>query len=88
MFEIPCDESLTILSEKYKFNGNNLLQWKSNITQLLAAKGLLGYIDGEIPKPVPSSTPVTADTTAATAETPIYSTNSTLDEWIFRDHVA
>ena len=56
--------------------------------QLLAAKGLLGYIDGEIPKPVPSSTPVTDTTTAATAETPIYSTNPTLDEWIFRDHVA
>ena len=43
--------SLTILSEEQKFNGDNLLQWKTNITQLLGSKGLLGYIDGKIPKP-------------------------------------
>ena len=49
--------SLTILSEEQKFNGDNLLQWKTNITQLLGSKGLLGYIDGKIPKPGPKSIP-------------------------------
>ena len=47
--------SLTILSEEQKFNGDNLLQWKTNITQLLGSKGLLGYIDGKIPKPGPDN---------------------------------
>ena len=43
--------SLTILSKEQKFNGENLLQWKMNIIQLLGLKGLLGYIDGKIVKP-------------------------------------
>ena len=72
--------SLTILSDEQKFNGDNLLQWKTNITQLLGAKGLLGYIDGNIAKPASSST----DTTP----TPVYSTTPTLDEWNFRDQLA
>lgn len=42
-----------ILSEDQKFNGENLLQWNTNIQQLLGSKGLLGYIDGSIAKPVP-----------------------------------
>ena len=41
--------SLTILSEEQKFNGDNLLQWNTNITQLLGSKELLGYINGNIP---------------------------------------
>ena len=53
--------SLTILSEEQKFNGDNLLQWKMNITQLLGSKGLLGYIDGKIPKPTtPTGTATTS----------------------------
>src|SRR5277367_3176784 len=72
--------SLTILSEEQKFNGDNLLQWNTHITQLLGAKGLLGYIDGKITKP---AQPPTSDTTG----TPIYSTTPTLDEWNFRDQV-
>ena len=78
--------SLTILSEEQKFNGDNLLQWNVHITQLLGAKGLLGYIDGKIPKPAQPPTSDTADTTTATATstmTPIYSTDPTLDKWIF-----
>ena len=74
--------SLTILSEEQKFNGDNLLQWKNNITQLLGAKGLMGYIDGKIPKPAESSIPDTPIT-----GTPIYSTTPTLDEWNFRDQL-
>jgi gag-polypeptide of LTR copia-type len=74
--------SLTILPEDQKFNGENLLQWKQNMTQLLGSKGLLGYTDGKIPKPTQSET-----TTEATT-TPIYSTKPTLDEWVFRDQLA
>ena len=80
--------SLTILSEEQKFNGENLLQWKTNITQLLGSKGLLGYIDGKIPKPTPSSQPSKSDSEATPAQTPIYSSSPTLDEWVFRDQLA
>jgi hypothetical protein len=90
--------SLTILSEEQKFNGDNLLQWKTNITQLLGSKGLLGYIDGKIPKPVAptivasiqSADPTESTTPAATVAvaTPIYSSTPTLDEWNFRDQLA
>ena len=83
--------SLTILSEEQKFNGNNLLQWKTNITQLLGSKGLLGYIDGKIPKPN-TPTLTSASTTAeatpvAVTSTPVYSSTPTLDEWVFRDQL-
>ena len=78
--------SLTILSEEQKFNGDNLLQWNTNITQLLASKGLLGYIEGKIPKPAPPTITETAATTASGS--PIYSTTPTLDEWVFRDQLA
>ena len=95
--------SFTILSEEQKFNGENFLQWKTNIYQLLGSKGLLGYIDGTIPKPIatttiPTSTPTVTSTstesatpttiTPAVTATPIYSTMPTLDEWMFRDHLA
>jgi gag-polypeptide of LTR copia-type len=76
--------SLTILSEEQKFNGDNLLQWTNNITQLLGAKGLMGYIDGNIPKPAQSPTPAKD---APISGTPIYSTTPTLDEWNFRDQL-
>ena len=80
--------SLTILSEEQKFNGENLLQWKTNMTQLLGSKGLLGYIDGSIPKPAqPSEITTTTETTATTTVTPIYSSNPTSDEWKFRDQL-
>ena len=99
--------SLTILSEDQKFNGDNLLPWKTNIIQLLASKGLLGYIDGKIPKPTTqTTTSVPSDSTTPSASTPsastpsvptssvpppptpIYSSTPTLNEWIFRDHLA
>ena len=83
---------MTILSEEQKFNGDNLLQWNTNMNQLLGSKGLLGYIDGTILKPEPAK-PL-APTSSKEAETtvpqptPIYSTSPTLDEWVFRDHLA
>ena len=86
--------SLTILSEEQKFNGENLLQWKTNMTQLLGSKGLLGYIDGNILKPEPTQPAESTSDTAATATptaptvTPIYSSTPTLDEWVFRDQLA
>ena len=90
--------SLTILSEEQKFNGDNLLQWVTNMSQLLGSKGLLGYIDGRIQKPSsPTTVPATATSTEMTATatsaptsttpTPIYSTTPTLDEWSFRDQL-
>ena len=79
--------SLTIFSEEQKFNGDNLLQWNTHITQLLGAKGLLGYITGTILKPAQPPTTST-DLTLTTTNTPIYSTTPTLDEWNFRDQVA
>ena len=78
--------ALTILSEEQKFNGDNLLQWSTNITQLLGSKGILGYIDGKIKKPEPTTESST--TPGPTAVTPIYSTTPTLDEWNFRDQLA
>jgi hypothetical protein len=82
--------SLTILSEEQKFNGDNLLQWNTNITQLLGSKGLLGCIDRKISKPGPESillptTPTT--TTGQYISTPIYSSTPILDEWIFWDQL-
>ena len=83
--------SLTILSKEQKFNGENLMQWKTNMIQLLSSKGLLGYIDGKIPKPasptITDTTTTTTTTTTATS-TPIYSTTPTPDEWSFRDQLA
>jgi hypothetical protein len=43
--------SLMILSDEQKFNGENLLNWTVNMIQLLGVKGLLGYVEGTIPKP-------------------------------------
>ena len=84
--------SLTILSEEQKFNGDNLLQWKTNITQLLGSKGLLGYVDGKISKPGPESVPLPTSEPGTTLtqpiSTPIYSSTPTLDEWTFRDQLA
>jgi transposase InsO family protein len=82
--------SLTILPEEQKFNGDNLLQWNTNITQLLGAKGLLGYIDGKILRPGPESIqlPATPPATTQYISTPIYSSTPTLDEWTFRDQLA
>src|SRR5271168_2949860 len=81
--------SLTIFSEEQKFNGKNLLQWKTNITQLLGSKGLLGYVNGKIAKLGPESVPLPSETGVdQPTSTPIYSSNHTMDEWNFRDQLA
>ena len=72
--------SLTLLSEEQKFNGNNLLQWNINITQLLGSKGLSGYVDGNIQKPSPESLPLPSGITAQHTSTlftrlPLHLTN-------------
>ena len=64
--------SLTILSEEQKFNGDNLLQWSMNMSQLLGSKGILGYINGTILKPKPIESSTTPELTQIA--TPIYST--------------
>src|SRR5271163_2915066 len=78
--------SLTILSEGQKFNGDNLLQWNTHMTQLLGSKGLLGYIDGKIQKPAQPTTS-TNTPTDITIMTPIYSSTPTYDEWNFRNQL-
>jgi hypothetical protein len=67
---------LAILTEKQKFNGDNLLRWTTTMIQLLMSKGLLGYANGDIPIPTLQEEDMT--TTTATL---IYSTTPTLDEW-------
>ena len=78
--------SLTILSKEQKFNGDNLLQWKTNMQQLLGLKGLSGYIDGLITKPTQTATPG-SEATAPSTGTPTHSSTPTLDEWNFRDQL-
>lgn len=80
--------SLTILSEEQKFNGDNLLQWNTNMIQLLDSKGLSGYIDSKIPKPEPTQPTPSDKAETAPVSTPVYSTKPTLDEWTFRDQLA
>src|SRR5271155_2801271 len=81
--------SLTILSEEQKFNGDNLLQWNTNITQLLGSKGLLGYVNGKNVKPGPESIPLPSETvTMQPIATPIYSSTPTFNEWNFWDQLA
>ena len=78
--------SLTILSEEQKFGGDNLLQWNTNITQILGSKGLLGYIDGKILKPAlptvtpraPTGTTPSKPTTASESETQATETSTTV----------
>jgi len=52
------------------------------MTQLLGSKGLLGYINGKIEKPIPTPGTPTPD------PTPVYSTTPNLDEWNFHDQLA
>ena len=67
--------SLTILPEEQKFNRENLLQWNMIMTQLLGAKGLLGYTDGTIPKPTQPTQPTTTErVTDKSSSTPTPST--------------
>src|SRR6266571_4776584 len=74
--------SLMILSKEQKFNRENLLKWNITMTQLLGSKGLTGYIDGKIAKPIaPTSATPTPD------PTPIYSTTPSYDEWMFHDQL-
>ena len=67
--------SLTILSEEQKFNGENLLAWTTNMTQLLGSKGLSGYVDRKISI---LTGPLTG--TSTPNSTPIYSSIPSLNE--------
>ena len=86
-----ASSALTLLSDDQKFIGENLLQWKTNITLLLGTKGLLGYINGDIPRPSPpakaSTSEASSTSPAAVAATPLYSLTPTYEEWLFRDQL-
>jgi hypothetical protein len=74
--------SLMTLSKDQKFNGDKLLKWTTTITQLLASKGLLGYINGKIVIPKQQG----SDDSTISA-TPIHSMTPTLDKWNFCDQL-
>ena len=74
--------SLTILSEEQKFNGENLLQWSTNMTQLLGSKGILGYINGSIPKPDPPVSPSPASEPAATTTPTSANLGTAIDHYV------
>jgi hypothetical protein len=76
---VPTDDPL----RGTEFNGDNLLTWNTNITQLLGSKGLLGYIDGTITKPEQSP-----PDKPAPDSTPIYSSNPSFNKWNYCDHLA
>jgi hypothetical protein len=74
----------SILFKEHKFNGGNLLKWNITMTQLLGLRGLTGYIDRNIPKPVAP----TESATSTPDPTPIYSTRPSYNEWVFCDQFA
>jgi hypothetical protein len=66
-----------------KAQWRQLTQMDTNMTQLLRSKGLLGYVNGKIPRPTqPTSTTTSPD------PTPVYSTTPSPDEWDFCDLLA
>ena len=56
----------------------------SGIRICLSYWDLKGYINGRIQKPPPSTTP---EKSSGDTTTPIYSTNPTLDKWMFQDQI-
>ena len=61
-----------------------------SINQLLGAKGLLGYLNGTLKKPSSEPPPLSVAQDAPTitpTSTPIYLSNPTYNEWIFRDQL-
>lgn len=89
--------SLQLLPESAHFNGKNLSTWKVQEEELIGGKGLWGYIDGSIQRPItapvtlgPPPPPTTALVlpTPQPAPTPVYSSNPSRDEWDFRNRLA
>ncbi|PBK72085.1 hypothetical protein ARMSODRAFT_1016071 [Armillaria solidipes] len=71
------------------FNRKNYALWKLQLTELLKGKGLWGYIKGTIPCPAaPTSTSGPTTTPLPPDPTPVYSSNSSYNEWTFRDQLA
>jgi hypothetical protein len=70
------------LAEASKFNGSNWVAWKGLITITASLRGISGYLDGSIPKPLqtPQNVPLpaspTATTPAITSTTSISTTHS------------
>lgn len=87
--------AISKVSAEITFDGGVHISWattKQRIIIALKSQGLVGYIDGSIPKPTntPSITITSFTGTTTTSPdkgTPIYSTTPSLDEWVFRnDH--
>ncbi|KAJ7601832.1 hypothetical protein B0H17DRAFT_969460, partial [Mycena rosella] len=80
-----------LLPDGEKFDGTGYSGWKTKAFVLARARGLGGYIDGTIQKPLISipAPGATAQTTALPPDpTSVYSLTPSLDEWIHRDAFA
>lgn len=82
------------VSADLKFDGGVRVSWtpvKRRITNSLKTQGLVGYTDGTIPKPSATITPsgtsttTTSPTPTTPAATAVFSTNPSLEEWVFRN---
>ncbi|KAE9386403.1 hypothetical protein BT96DRAFT_981747 [Gymnopus androsaceus JB14] len=86
------------VSADLKFDGGVRISWtpaKRRIVNSLKTQGLVGYTDGTTPRPAPIVvvTPPTGTTAvpappapaASQIATPVFSTNPTVDEWVFRN---
>ena len=91
--------SYLTLPESERFTGNNFTTFKTILETAIMGRGLLGYLDGSIPKPAASNTTQSAATsTTVTApdgmtrtvltdepSTQWNSSNPFFEEWIQRD---
>ncbi|EKM83211.1 hypothetical protein AGABI1DRAFT_34697, partial [Agaricus bisporus var. burnettii JB137-S8] len=81
-----------IFADTAKFNGTNWVSWSKMIRIAAELRGVSGYLDGTIPDPGPSTTPLlpppttaTTATPATSAETPWESITPRATEWKVRN---
>ena len=79
-----------ILPTEEKFDGSNWAEWKESITSAAKSRGVIGYLDGTIPRP-PTPPPSAASSSTITPAAPtIYwgSKKPSQDEWEQRNAYA
>jgi hypothetical protein len=78
-----------ILPDSEKFDGTKWPTWKPKMTSQSTLRGLYGYYDWSTPKPAEIVATGTAATTPLPPDnTPIFSKNPSLEEWMHRDSLA
>ncbi|KAF8173144.1 hypothetical protein K438DRAFT_1610961, partial [Mycena galopus ATCC 62051] len=73
-----------LATEKLQTNKLNFPTYKVLMEEHSASKGLGGYLNGTITKPAVVTVPTG---TAPPDPTPVYSTNPSREEWLYRDGV-